>query len=1040
MYSEQITSQQPAIELLKSLGYNYLSTEEAQKQRKSLFNVILSDILKQKLIELNTYEYKSKKYKFSEKNINQAVKDLDEPLTDGLVKTNERIYDHLLLGRSYQEDLPDGSKRSFDLHYIDWQNINNNVFHITEEFSVERTTSGHARPDIVLFVNGIPIVVIECKKASVSVKEGISQTIRNQGKTWIPQLFKFVQLTLSINKNDGKFATCGSPEKYWSIWREEKQEWLNNQVAGLITEREPTFQDRMLVSMLSPERLMEFIQFFIIFDKDEKKIARFQQYFAVKAIMDTIKKSNKEGNRQGGVIWHTQGSGKSITMIMLSKCLIADKDIVDPKVVVVTDRINLDKQIRNNFAHTRMKPVRANSGKHLIDIIKTGKREIITTLVHKFELASKNKIVDYGRNIFVLVDESHRTQYGELHQYMKLVFPNACYLGFTGTPLMIREKRNTFRKFGSTKPIHSYTIADGVRDKTIVPLLYEGKMVDQSVNRKAIDTRLEMITRHLTESQTDEVKQKWSRFEKIASTIQRLELIAFDINEHFLKSYKNTEFKAMLATNSKYEAIQYHKAFEELGNLNTFVVISPPDQREGYEIPDEDSKKIVVEFWNEILKKYKTGEDYEEYVKDEFVYGEEVDILIVVDKLLTGFDAPKASVLYLDKPLKEHNLLQAIARVNRLSEGKDYGYIIDYRGLIKELDEAMEIYSGAGLEEFAGEDIKDVLYDVTKILADIEQYRSSIWELFEDVKNKKDIEEYEIILGDEKIREKFYDLVCNLGRNLSFAIESEEVFRAIGIEQLKKYKREFKFFQELRRNVKIRYFESIDHKEYELKMQKLMDNYVSAEEIIRITNPVDITDEDAFTKELERLSTPRAQAEAIQARLSKSIHKKMKENPAFFKKFSQRIAETIEAYKKHRISELEYLNKMKKILKDYREGRSGIDYPENILTNDHAKAFYGEIKSILEDNDLIKSSKEDISEESIGKLAIQTDEIIQSSIKVDWENNIEIHKHISQQLDDLLYDFLQMYEIKIDFDLIDKIIENILMIALSRYGNGTTRN
>lgn len=1033
MYSEQTTSQQPAIDLLKSLNYIYISPEEAVKQRGNLYNVILKEILKEQLSKFNSFEYKNETYKFSDKNINQAIKDLDEPLTEGLVKTNERIYDLIQLGRSYQEDLPDGSKRSFDLRYIDWNNLDNNVFHVTEEFSVERTSGKHARPDIVLFINGIPFVVIECKKAAISVKEGISQSIRNQGKAWIPHLFKYIQLILSVNKNDGKYATCGSPEKYWAIWREEEKDWLEQELVKLISNRESTYQDRMLISLLSHSRLMELVQYYVVFDRDEKKIARYQQYFAVKAILQTIKKSDKEGNRQGGVIWHTQGSGKSLTMIMLSKSILADKNIKDPKVIVVTDRINLDKQIRNNFAHTRMKPVRARSGNHLIDLIRTGKREIITSLVHKFEIAANKGIQDESRNIFVLVDESHRTQYGELHQKMKLVFPNACYLGFTGTPLMKHEKRNTYVKFGSTKPIHSYPISQAVEDNAIVPLLYEGKMVDQSVNRKAIDNRLDMITRDLNESQKEEVMRKWSRFEKIASTIQRLEIIAFDINEHYFKNYKGTGFKAMLATNSKYEAIQYQEIFEELGDLSTYVVISPPDQREGYEVVDTNSKKVVVDFWNSILKKFKTGEDYEEFVKDEFVYGDEIDILIVVDKLLTGFDAPKASVLYLDKPLKEHNLLQAIARVNRLSEGKDYGYIIDYRGLIKELDEAMAIYSGAGLEEFDSKDLQYALYDVTKIIGDIEQYRSDIWSIFSEIKNKKDIEEFEVTLADDELRQKFYGLLSKLGRNLTYAIESEEVYRAIGIEKLREYKKEFKFFQELRRNVKIRYFESIDHKEYELKMQKIMDNYVSAEEIIRITNPVDITDEDAFTKELARLSTPRAQAEAIQARLSKSIYKQMPKNPAYFKKFSQRVEETIEMYKKHRILEIEYLSKMKEIMKDYREGKSGIEYPIIIQNDDHAKAFFGEFNTLLSDNKIQIPYEENISDTEIAELSINTKDIISGNIKVDWTNNPEIHKKIEQQLDDLLYEFFENHEITIDFDIIDKIIESTLMIALKRF-------
>lgn len=369
------------------------------------------------------------------------------------------------------------------------------------------------------------------------------------------------------------------------------------------------------------------------------------------------------------MIWHTQGSGKSLTMVMLAQYILLEMADHYPKVVLVSDRIELDKQIHRTFNHTRLKATRATSGQNLIKLINDNAADIITSLVHKFDTASKYQKPIESRDVFVLVDESHRTQYGELHIKMKRVFPNACYIGFTGTPLMKKE-RSTMAKFG--KLIHKYTIKDGVEDKTIVPLLYEGKMVEQTVNRKAIDKQLEIITKHLNEKQIEEVKKKWSMFEKIASSEQRLRLIAFDINEHFLNNYKTngSQFNAMLATNRKIEAVKYLEAFEELGDLNCAVVISAPDQREGYDEVDEDSKDQVRKFWKKMMDKYGDEDKYEDYIKDEFVNGDEIDVLIVVDKLLTGFDAPRATILYIDKQLKEHNLLQAIARVNRLYEGR----------------------------------------------------------------------------------------------------------------------------------------------------------------------------------------------------------------------------------------------------------------------------------------------------------------------------------------------------------------------------------
>ncbi|WP_233880296.1 type I restriction endonuclease subunit R [Virgibacillus halodenitrificans] len=1027
-YDERYISQIPAIEVLQRIGYQYVSVEKAEQMRDNLYNVILKDVLEEKIKSMNSYEYKGQKFKFSNLSIKQAIRDLDEPLTNGLVKANESIYETILNGRSYSEFLPDGSKKSFTIQFIDWENFENNEFHMVEEFSVERMDGrGTVRPDIVLFVNGIPFVVIECKKASISMEQGISQMIRNQGKDYAPQLFKFVQLVMSTNKNETKYATCNTPKKFWSVWKEEKEDWLKTWLDRAVEGRIPTLQDKNIISLFHPNRLLELTKYFTLFDKDVKKVARYQQYFAIKEIIKTIEQRDENGNRQSGVIWHTQGSGKSLTMVMLARYILSELVEYNPKVAIVTDRVELDKQIHKTFRHSRLKASRATSGSHLVDLINDNNADIVTSLVHKFDTASKHKTVE-SKDIFVLVDESHRTQYGELHIKMKKVFPNASYLGFTGTPLMKKEK-NTMIKFG--KLIHTYTIADGVRDKAIVPLLYEGKMVDQTVNQKAIDNRLEMITRNLNDDQKQDVMKKWSLFERIASSNQRISMIAFDINEHFLKNYKTQDsyFKAMLATNSKIEAIRYLEAFEELGDLNCAVVISPPDQREGHEAVDVESKDKVQRFWKRMMDRYSTPDEYEDAIKDDFINGDEIDLLIVVDKLLTGFDAPRATVLYVDKPMKEHTLLQAIARVNRLYEGKDYGLIIDYRGLLDKLDQAMQMYSGAGLENFDPKDLDGAIYDVISIIGSLRQYHSDLLQIFAPIKNKQDTEEYEVWLEDEERREGFYDVLSKFGKHLGIALESEKVYNALPPEELQKYKKDLKFFQELRKSVKLRYSDTIDHKEYESKMQKLMDNYISAEEVIRITNPVDILNEKAFEEELERLDTKRAKADAIRTRLTKSVHAKWDENPAYYKKFSERIKEAIQEYKEKRISEAEYLNKMKDIMKDYRNGESSESYPEIIKENRNAQAFYGVTKDIMS----TEVKEPEASYEVLGDLALRMDKIIQDYTKVDWHDNIEIHNRIAQELDDLLYDFSTEKNVELDFDTIDKIIEQIKTVALRRY-------
>lgn len=1028
-YDERNISQIPAIEVLKKLGYQYLSPEKVDQFRKNKHEVLLRTVLEDKLKELNSYEYYGETYKFSDTNIKQAIRDLDEPLTSGLVKTNEAIYETIIHGRSYTEFLPDGSKKSFTLQFIDWNNIENNVFHVAEEFEVERMDGrGNVRPDIVLFINGIPFGVIECKRASISVKQGIQQMIRNQNAEYIPQLFKFVQLVMATNKNETKYATCNTPERFWSVWKEEDEEWLNSWLNQVVEGRLVTNQDKNIVSLFHPERLLEITRYFTLFDKNVKKVARYQQFFAIKEIIKTIEERDEDGNRQSGVIWHTQGSGKSLTMVMLARYILSELHNYNPKLVVVTDRVELDKQIHKTFRHSRLKASRAISGSHLVDLINDHNADIITSLVHKFDTASKHE-TNESRDIFVLVDESHRTQYGELHLRMKKVFPNACYLGFTGTPLMKKEK-NTMIKFG--KLIHKYTIADGVRDKTIVPLLYEGRMVEQSVNRKAIDNRLKMITRNLNDKQRREVEERWSKFEKLASSEQRIYLIAEDINKHFVENYKTkgSQFKAMLATNSKIEAIRYLEAFEELGDLNCAVVISPPDQREGQDTVDEESNDKVHRFWKRMMDCYGSAENYEDAIKDEFVNGDELDLLIVVDKLLTGFDAPRATVLYVDKPMKEHTLLQAIARVNRLYEGKDYGLIVDYRGLLEKLDEAMQIYSGAGLENFDPEDLQGAIYDVLEIVGLLRQNYSDLVSIFKSIKNKEDREEYEVLLEDDEKREEFYDVLSKFGRHLSIALQSENIYNSLPEEELDKYKRDFRFFQDLRRTVKLRYSDTIDHKEYEEQMQKLMDNYIAAEEVIRITKPVDILNSEAFEEEIERLGSKRAKADAIRTRLTKSIHTNWDENPAHYKKFSERIEEVIKEYRDKRISEAEYLNRMKDIMKDYQSGEPAEDYPTVIRENPNAQAFYGVTKDILSE---ISEEQANYDDDSLGELSLKMDDAIRKHLKVDWRDNIDIHNRIEQELDDLLFEYKDSIDLDLDFDTIDKIIEQIKTVALNRY-------
>ena len=1025
LYLEKNISQQPAIDLLTAMGYTYISPADCDKQRGSRYHVLLRDILRGQLRRLNRYVYAGAENEFSAANIERAMEDLNEPLTDGLVRTSEKIYDALLLGKSYPETVGDGKMLSFNLRYIDWDNPQNNVFHVTEEFAVDSQDRQHnARPDIVLFINGIPFAVIECKAPHIPVEEAVGQMIRNQQAAYIPHLFKFAQLVVTTNKNAVKYATAGTPKKFWSVWKEQDDEWLQTRLKALVPDRMPTEQDRNIVSLFSPERVYELIRYFILFDANVKKVCRYQQFFAVREIMKTIAENDEHGNRRSGVIWHTQGSGKSLTMVMLAKYILMELKDCHPRVVIVTDRKELDAQIAATFAHTRLTPARATSGRHLVELVNSARADVITSIINKFNTVERQEVKNPSRDIFVLVDESHRSNYGLMATRMRSVFPNACYIGFTGTPLMKSEK-NTMARFG--RLIHKYTIRDGVEDGAIVPLIYEGRFVEQKVDEENIDLWFKQTTRRLTEAQREDLRRKWSSIRRLTSTDARIKRIALDISEHFIEGYKDTGFKAMLATNYKRDAICYLQCFEQFGDLNCAVVISPPDMREGVDDADEGADDLVVSFWNKMMQQYGDADRYEEAIKNRFCDGE-IDILIVCSKLLTGFDAPLCQVLYIDKELKEHGLLQAIARTNRLHEGKDYGLIVDYRGLIEKLDTAMDMYSGAGLENFDGGDLKGVVVDVMSAIGNLRSAYTQLVELFAPVGSISDAEAVEVFLADDNVRQDFYTLLCAFGRALHLVLNAEQAYNALGKEERQKYQDTFIFFSKVRRSVKLQYCDAIDNAEYEPLMQNLLDTHLSVAGLKKITSPIDILNKDDFEKELEELGSLRSKADAIASRMTRSISEKRDENPAYYDSFSKRIRDALALYKEKVISEAEYLAKMRTIMGDYHAGRSTVSYPERIKNNVHAQAFFGVLTALFDEVE-----DERITPDFVAEVSEEITKIVASHSQVDWTNNKTIHDRISQDIDDLFYKYEKEHGLKLSFDLIDKIIDNVKTVALRRF-------
>ena len=1051
---EDLISQIPALQLLQNLGWNYVTPEESVSLRGGkLSGVILDGVLVPQLRKLNKIRFKGDVHEFSEGNIQSAVQAIKDVIFDGLVRTNEKIYDLLVLGKSLSQTI-DGDTKSFPLRYIDWNPetfLKNNVFHVTEEVEVERTASHETRrPDIVLFVNGIPLAVIECKRPDIKdpINEAISQNLRNQRDDEIPKLFLYSQFLLAVSKNEAKYGTTGTGLKFWSVWKEdvdvvlapvinsplgatEKARLFANRdatVRGYFDElgkhpREVTPQDRTLYSLCRPERLLDLMYGFTLFDAGEKKVARYQQYFCIKKILKRIRQRDEDGRRKGGVVWHTQGSGKSLTMVMLAKAIVRE-DLPDYKIVLVTDRVDLDDQIYKTFRHCDMEPDRARSGRHLAKLLEGAKSRVVTTIIDKFETAViKCELRNGSDNVFVLVDESHRGQFGAMHTRMRKALPNACFIGFTGTPVKQKEK-DTIRRFGGL--IDTYTIRQAVEDKAVVPLLYEGRDVEQQVDKKTIDRWFDQLTENLTTEQRADLKKKFSTKDQLNKAEQKVKEIAFDIGIHFRDNWQGTPYKAQLVTQDKSTALLYKKYLDEFGLVSSEVLISGPDDREGNEEVEEDNLPAVIVFWKKMMAKHGSEEQYNRNIINGFKHGEQPEIIIVVDKLLTGFDAPRNTVLYLTRQLKDHTLLQAIARVNRLFDGKDFGYIIDYCGVLQNLNKAFDLYGK--LEGFDQEDLQDAIADVAEEIQKLPQRHSDLWDLFKDVKNKQDEEQYELRLGDPELRELFYERLSEYSRNLAMALSSVRFMEETPGARVEKYKADLTFFAKLRAAVKKRYAEVVDFKEYEAKIQKLIDTHVTTGAVEKVTTLVNIFDKSAFLKEIEKLESTASQADTIAHRTRRTLNERMEDDPAFFRKFSAMLEDAIRAFREKRLADREYLAKVMEIAESVRT-RSGDSLPEKLRDHEVAKALYGVLSESFRGH--VQEAEE--GREMSADAAIRVDEIILEERIVSWTSNADVQNRMKNRIEDYLHELKQEAGIDLSFEEIDVILEKCLDIARRRY-------
>ncbi|HGU9809511.1 type I restriction endonuclease subunit R [Enterobacter ludwigii] len=1078
-FQEEYSAKLPALALLTNLGWSYLSPEEALAARAGKPDqVLLTRFLREQLAK-RTFTFGGQEYSLSDKAIDNLIAEVNSPaLNQGLLTANERLYNHLMYGISVTEFI-DGKKANPTIALIDWHHPTNNSFVFTEEFTVTRANGVESRrPDIVCFVNGIPVVVIEAKRPDGNAKkvptigEGISQTLRNQRHDEIPRLFVYSQLLLSINGHDGRYGTCGTSAKFWATWREEdlsdaemyiikNQKLLPEQLDKLFDHRPVaardwyqglvaagelavTGQDKLLISLLLPERLLDMVRFYTLFDKKVGKVvARYQQVFGIKRLIERINTKRPDGSREGGVIWHTTGSGKSLTMVFLSKALILHESLKQCRIVVVTDRVDLENQLSRTFISSgelsgkRDKSAAiATSGRRLAEQIGKGTERIIFSLIQKFNTAIRQpECINTSSDIIVLIDEGHRSQGGENHIRMMQALPKAAFVAFTGTPLLKDDK--TTNKFGSI--IHAYTMQRATDDKAVTPLLYEERIPDLDVNERALDSWFERITEGLSDQQKTDLKRKYASKGQIYTADDRIRLIALDIANHFVKNI-DEGLKGQLACDSKAAAIKYKKYLDEVGLFESAVVISAPDTREGNTEVDESTAPEVVKWWKENVGQ-QDEQTYTRNVIDRFDKDDSLKLLIVVDKLLTGFDEPKNAVLYIDKQLKGHNLIQAIARVNRLHPKKKFGLLIDYRGILKELDTTIEKYQKLASRTQGGYEIDDLagLYNqMSTEYKRLPQLYKNLWAIFDGVKNRQDTEQLRQVLVPRieekngelvdvhlKIREDFYEALTEFASCLKVALQSATFFedKSFSEDDRRHYKETVKQFSSLRQLVQQDAGERIDYDEYAEQVKKLLDKHVVGVEVREPDGVYEVNKMGQAQPEEWSEDKTRNETDIIKTRVTRMIEQELRDDPYAQEAFSKLLRQAIEEAEKLFEHPLKQYMLFREFEEQVQERRLN-DIPDAFAGNHHAQAYFGVFKKMLPEVFSITDSQ--VQDKWI-KLAFDVDRSVETSVAENSINPQNIEADIRKKLLPLM--FKECKAIGGGMDQAKKIVEMIVQIT-----------
>ena len=1066
-YKEALTSQSQAIHLCMRLGYTLLTPAEADELRDGRTSDVLLSKVTQRFLKKyatisvrNAAGTRSRDYdKFSDTDIYrgmQILRTIDD--TAGLAHANQKMYEHICFPPAITVSL-DGQKRGLAMPFVDFEHPENNEFHVVPEFVVQRAGSSETcRLDLVLFVNGIPFGVIECKRSGIEqpMREAIEQLRRYQEPGAIEHLFTYAQILGACSVTEAKYGTTGLQTEFWASWTKEEDPALEAAAMAAITDpltndeaarvvsclriagidsaggrakaitaaqvrgATVTAQDRMLSSVFSPRRLLELVRSFTVFDAGTRKAARHQQYYCVKDTMKRIEAAvhgKCPFSEVGGIVYHTQGSGKTLTAVMLAEQIL--RAVESARIVLVTDRVDLNDQIYKNFLAAGHEPHEADTGRDLAKHFTQMTTRIVTTTIHKFpsvvqELQRLGATMP--ERVFVLVDEAHRTQFGELSARMRQAFPAGCFIGFTGTPVT-KQGRNVFSVFGGPKPIHIYNIRDATADGTVVPLVYEGRLIKQELDHAEMDKWFERYTKGKSAQQVADLRRKFARLSEVHQSSPRLRVLAFDIVKHFTETFAGTGFKGQVVVDSRADAVALLEQIKILGGVHAVVVMSEPDQT-------AQKDRRIKAWWDEQMKHYKKAEQYEKQTIKAFKDSDDVDLVIVVDKLLVGFDAPRNAVLYLAKPLKDHALLQAIARVNRLSPGKRVGLIVDYQGVLRPLTEAMGEYTKLGSdEEFDSDDLVGTLKPLSAVIAELGEAVAECERFFDSV-DKVDEEAVDLSFADEDRRADFYGCIREYAACLHGALASPKFLEETDPSDITSHKARLKWLTNLRVRLQRRYAETVDFAEFEPKIRKLLDEYIRAGDVERIVEPFSLFDTKLFDDEIEKMKTPAAKAYTIANRLKKTITEKMDEDPTLFKRFSEMVENAISQYEAKRISDAEFLNRMREVVEGVRTRTLKEAMPAAVADHKIAQAYWRSITAVLE-----REKHTAIDEDFAANLAVEADALVEEKRKVNWVRDQHIVNQLDLKIGDMVYDRCREHGVPMTLDLAELISKSIVGIA-----------